>query len=68
MATEPTPTTREALERTLDIAEKLIQEGKIEDGLSLVRQVNDVTEEALKKIGQTQALSTSEPVRAARPV
>jgi hypothetical protein len=46
--TKSTPTTREALEQTLDIAEKLIQEGKIEDGLSLVRRVNDVTEEALK--------------------
>jgi hypothetical protein len=55
--TKSTPTTREALEQTLDIAEKLIQEGKIEDGLSLVRQVNDVTEEALKNqalIGKVQ--------------
>jgi hypothetical protein len=55
--TKSTPTTREALEQTLDIAEKLIQEGKIEDGLSLVRRVNDVTEEALKNqalIGKVQ--------------
>lgn len=54
MATEPTPTTREALEQTLTIAENLISQGKIEDGLSLVRQVNDVTEaEAMRRIGRT---------------
>jgi hypothetical protein len=60
VATEPTQTTREALERTLDIAEKLIQEGKIEDGLSLVRQVNDVTEEALKNQALTGKAQTGE--------
>jgi hypothetical protein len=54
VATEPTPTTQEALEQTLTIAENLISQGKIEDGLSLVRQVNDVTEaEAMRRIGRT---------------
>jgi hypothetical protein len=51
---EPTPTTREALEQTLRIAEDLIRQGKTEDGLSLVRMVNDVTEaEAIRRIGRT---------------
>jgi hypothetical protein len=49
-AEEPTPTTKQMLEQTLDIAERLIQEGRVEEGLNLVRRVNDVTEEALKKM------------------
>jgi hypothetical protein len=50
-ATEPTNKT---LERTLAIAENLIRQGKIEDGLSLVRQVNAVTEaETLRRFGRT---------------
>jgi hypothetical protein len=50
--TEPTsipPTVRETLERTLEIAARLIQQGKIEEGLSLVRQVDDVMEQALRR-------------------
>ena len=43
-ATEPTPTTGEALEQTLRIAEDLIRRGKKQEGLSLVRKVNNVTE------------------------
>jgi hypothetical protein len=42
------------LEQTLRIAEDLIRQGKTEDGLSLVRMVNDVTEaEAMRRIGRT---------------
>jgi hypothetical protein len=49
-AEESTPTTKRMLEQTLDIAEKLIQEGRVEDGLSLVRRVNDVIQRRRKEL------------------
>jgi len=55
--TEPTNKT---LERTLAIAENLIRQGKTKEGLSLVRQVNDVTERALREMGR-QAPEPSGP-------
>jgi hypothetical protein len=50
---ERTPSTREILEQTLTIAEDLIQKGRTKEALELVQQVNDVTEEALRKIALT---------------
>ena len=56
--TEPTPSTREALERTLTIAEDLIRRGKKQEGLSLVRKVNNVTKtETLRRSTERRSRS-----------
>jgi hypothetical protein len=47
--TSDTQATREALERTLAIAEDLIRKGRTEEGLELVRRVNDVMEQAFRR-------------------
>jgi len=53
-STEPTPippTTRETLEQALEIAEKLIGQGRKDEALEIVRRVNDVSQrEAMRRL------------------